>query len=95
MSNSPRNGPEPAKTTSVDDGHVNAPRGLLIVEIAQGGKTVSNSPRNGPESAQTVSVDDRHVSEPWGSTTMEIDLGSQNSEYLTMKRARIGQNREW
>ena len=55
---------------SVDDRQVNAPEGLLLVEITPGLQTVSNSPRNGPESAKTVSVDDRYVSAPMGSTTM-------------------------
>ena len=36
MSDSPRNGLELAKTVSVDDGHVNAPQGSSIVEIALG-----------------------------------------------------------
>ena len=51
MSNSPRNGPELAKTVSVDDGHVNAPRGSSIVEIALEPKMLSNSARNGLESS--------------------------------------------
>ena len=34
MSNSPRNGSELAKAVSVDDGHVNAPQGSSIMEIA-------------------------------------------------------------
>ena len=80
MSNSPLNGPESAKTASVDDRHVNAPRGSSIMEITPGPKTASNSPRNRPESAKTASVDDRHVSAPWGSTTMEITSGPKNSE---------------
>ena len=58
MSNSPRNGSELAKTMSVDDGHVNALMGLLVVEIALGPKTVSNSAGNGPELAEIESVDD-------------------------------------
>jgi len=36
VSNSARNGPESAKIATVDDGHVNAPRGSSIVEIALG-----------------------------------------------------------
>ena len=36
VSNSPRNGPESAKTASVDDLHVNAPQVSLIMEIAPG-----------------------------------------------------------
>ena len=36
VSDSPRNGLELAKTVSVDDGHVNAPQGSSIVEIALG-----------------------------------------------------------
>ena len=39
VSNSPRNGPESAKTVSVDDQHVNAPRGPSIVEITPGPET--------------------------------------------------------
>ena len=58
MSNSPRNGSELAKTMSVDDGHVNALLGSLIMEIALGPKTVSNSARKGPELAEIESVDD-------------------------------------
>ena len=58
MSNSPRNGSELAKTMSVDDGHVNALLGSLVVEIALGPKTVSNSAGNGPELAEIESVDD-------------------------------------
>ena len=58
MSNSPRNGSELAKTMSVDDGHVNALLGLLIMELALGPRTVSNSARNGPELAEIESVDD-------------------------------------
>ena len=55
MSNCPRNGSELAKTSSVDDGHVNAPRGSSIVEIPPGPETARNSPQNGPESAKTAS----------------------------------------
>ena len=80
MSNSPRNGSELAKTSSVDDGHVNAPRGSSIVEITAGPPKLSNSARNGTKSAQTAMGDDRHVSTPWGSTTMEIALGPENGE---------------
>ena len=58
MSNSPRNKSELAKTMSVDDGHVNALLGSLVVEIALGPKTVSNSAGNGPELAEIESVDD-------------------------------------
>ena len=58
MSNSARNGSELAKTVSVDDGHVNALLGSLVVEIALGPKTVSNSAGNGPELAEIESVDD-------------------------------------
>ena len=58
MSNSPRNGLELAKTMSVDDGHVNALLGSLIVQIALGPNTVYNSARNGPELAEIESVDD-------------------------------------
>src|SRR6187399_748750 len=80
VSNSPRNGPESAKTASVDDRHVKAPWVQQQWKSLWEPKTVSNSPRNGPESAKTASVDDRHVNAPWGSTTMEIALGTQNSE---------------
>ena len=58
VSNSPRDGPELAKTVSVDDGHVNALLGSSIMEIPLGPKTVSNSARNGPELADIESVDD-------------------------------------
>src|SRR6187401_2415849 len=78
VSNSARNGPESTKTTSVDDQHVNAPQGSLIVEITSDPKIVSNSPRNGPESAKTMSVDDRHVNAPRGSSIVEITLGPKN-----------------
>ena len=77
MINSPQNGPESTKTASVDDGHINAPRGSSIVEIALG---PSNSARNGLESDEYVSVDDRKVSAPWSSTIMEIASGPQNGE---------------
>ena len=63
---------ELAKAVSVDDGHINAPRGSSIVEIALGPKTLSNSARNGQESAKYVSVDDRHVNAPRGSSIMEM-----------------------
>ena len=43
---------------SVDDGHVNALLGSLIMEIALGPRTVSNSARKGPELAEIESVDD-------------------------------------
>src|SRR3954468_9377074 len=58
----------------------------------RGTKTVRNSPRNGTELAKTMSVDDRHVNTPQGSSIVEIALGPQNGEYLSMKRAGIGQN---
>ena len=58
MSNSPGNGSELAKTMSVDDGHVNALLGSLIMEIALGPRTVSNSAQKGPELAEIESVDD-------------------------------------
>ena len=80
MSNNPINGPESAKTVSVDDQHINAPRVLSSWKSLRDRKTVSNSPRNGLESAKTVSVDDRHVKAPWDSTTMEIALGPLNGE---------------
>ena len=38
VNESPRNGPESAKTVRVDDRHVNAPQGSLIVEITSGPK---------------------------------------------------------
>ena len=78
VSNSPRNGSELAKTVSVDDVHVNAPRGSSIVEIPLYPKTVSNSPRNGPDSTKTVSVDDRHVNAPRGSSIVEMTPRPQN-----------------
>ena len=65
---------------SVDDGHVNALLGSLIMEIALGPRTVSNSAQNVLESAEYVSVDDLHISTPWDSTTMEIASGPQNGE---------------
>src|SRR6187399_623737 len=80
MSNSPRNGPESAKTANVDDRHVSAPRGSSIVEITPGPQNSKFCPRNGPESAQTATVDDRHVSAPRGSSIVEITPGPQNSE---------------
>ena len=43
MSNSLGNKTELAKTMSVDDGHVNALLGSLIMEMALGPRTVSNS----------------------------------------------------
>ena len=67
MSNSPRNGPESAKSVSVDDLHVSAPWGSTTMEICLGPKMVSNSPRNGSESAKTASVDDRNINAPQGS----------------------------
>ena len=36
VSNSPRNGPESAKTASVDDRHVSAPWGSITMEITTG-----------------------------------------------------------
>src|SRR3954465_9974758 len=80
LSNSPQNGPESAKTASVDDRHVNAPRGSSIVEFTPGPQKVSNCPQNGPESAKTASVDDRHVNAPRGSSMVEITPGPQNTE---------------
>ena len=79
MSNSPLNGPESAKTVSVDDRHVSAPQGSLIVENTSGSQKQSNSTRNGPESAKTASVDDRHVNAPQGSLIVEITSIPQNS----------------
>ena len=79
MSYSPWSGPKPAKTSNVDDRHINTP-----VFVGRGNHYVSPklsySPRNGPESAETAIVDDRQVSAPWGSTSMEIALGPQKSE---------------
>ena len=80
MSNSPRNGPESAKTVSVDDRHVSAPWGSTTMEIHLGPEMVSNSPRNGSESPKTASVDDRNVNAPQGLLIMEITSGPQNSE---------------
>src|SRR6187399_1400089 len=80
VSNSPRNGPESAKTSTVDDRHVSAPEFRQSWKSLRDPKTVSNSPRNGPESAKIVSVDERHVSAPRGSSIVEITPGPQNSE---------------
>src|SRR3954469_8952149 len=80
LSNSPQNGPESAKTASVDVRHVKSPRGSSIVEITPGPQKVSNSPQNGPESAKTTSVDDRHVNAPRGSSIVEITPVPQNTE---------------
>ena len=79
MSNSPENGPESAKTTNVDDRHINTPV-FVGRENHYVTPKLSNSPRNGPESAETAIVDDRYVSAPWGSTSMEIALGPQKCE---------------
>src|SRR3954463_9930143 len=80
LSNSSQNGPESAKMASVDDRHVNAPRGSSIVEITPGPQKVNNSPQNEPESAKTASVDDRQVNTPRGSSIVEITPGPQNTE---------------
>src|SRR6187399_907346 len=80
VSNSPRNGSESAKTATVDDRHVSAPRGSSIVEITPGPQNIEFCPRNGPESAKTAIVDDRHVSAPRGSSMVEITPGPQNNE---------------
>ena len=80
MSNSPRNGPESAKSVSVDYRHVNAPRGSLIMEITLGPQNSELLSKKWDRIGKTVSVDDRHVIAPWGSTTMEIALGPQNGE---------------
>ena len=64
MINSSCNGPESAKTASVDDPDVDAPWGLPMVEIAPGPKIVINSPCNGPKWAKTVSVDEQDVNAP-------------------------------
>ena len=66
MSNNPRNGPELAKTASLDDRHVSAPWGSTTMK-----------PVWGPE---TVSVDDRIVNAPQGSLIVETSPGPQNSE---------------
>ena len=75
MSNSPRNGPDSAKSVSVDDVHVSAPWGSTTMEIRLGPKMVSNSPRNGLESAKTASVDDQNINAHQGSLIVEITLG--------------------
>jgi len=62
--NSSCNGPESAKTASVDDQDVDAPWGSSMVEIAPGPKIVIKSPCNGPELAKTMSVDDQDVNAP-------------------------------
>ena len=80
VSNSTQNALELAKTMSVDERHVNAPRCSEVVEITMGPPKLRNSPRNEPESAQTAIVDDLHLSAHWGSSTMEITLGPQNGE---------------
>ena len=80
MRDSPRNGSELAKTVSVDDGHVNAPRDRQSWKSLLDPKMVSDSPRNGPELAKNVSVDDHHVNTPWGSLIVEITPGPQNGE---------------
>ena len=64
MINSSCNGPESAKTASVDDQDVDAPWGSSMVRIAPGPKIVINSPSNGPEWAKTMSVDDQDVNSP-------------------------------
>ena len=64
MINSPCNGPESAKTASVDDQDVDAPWGSSMVGIAPGPKIVINTPCNGPEWAKTASVDDQDVNAP-------------------------------
>src|SRR3954468_23687855 len=80
VSNSKRNWQESAKTASVYDQQVNAPRGSSIVEITLGPQNSGNSPRNWPESAKTASVYDRHVNAPRGSSIVEIIPGHQNSQ---------------
>ena len=81
MSNSPSNGPESAKTASVDDPHVSRPRVKQLWKSLRDPKMVSNNPRNGPESAKTASVDDRHINAPQGLLIVEVTLGPQNSKY--------------
>ena len=78
-----------AKTVSVDDGHINAPRGSSIVEIALGPKTLSNSVRNGLELPEYVSVDDRHVNAARGSSIVEMTPIPQNRVIVQ----ETGQNR--
>ena len=80
VSNSPQNGQESAKTVSVDERHVNAPRGSLIVEITRDPKKESNGQRNGAEWARTVSVDGKHVNAPQGSLIVEVTPRPQNNE---------------
>src|ERR671910_249118 len=80
VSNSPRNWPESAKTTSIYDRHVNAPGVRQSWNEGQEPKIVSNSPRNGLESAKAASVDDGHVDAPRGSSIVEITPGPQSSE---------------
>ena len=80
MSNSPRNGPESAKITSVDDRHISAPWGSITMETALGPKMVSNSQQNGSKLDKIVSVDDGHVNAPRGLSIVEIALGPQNVE---------------
>ena len=80
VSNSPRNAPKSVKTASVDDLHVKAPRGSLIMEIALGPQNGEQEPMRRSESAKTASIDDLHVIAPWSSTTMEIAQEPQNGE---------------
>src|SRR3954463_9882832 len=70
VSNCPRNGPESAKTASVDDLHVNAPLGSSIMEISPGPQ--NNVHETGQIRPKTASVDDRHVNAPRGSSIVEI-----------------------
>ena len=78
MSNSPRNMLELAKTVSVDDGPINAPRVHQSWKSLWVPKTLINSARNGHDSAEYVSVDDRHVNAPWGSSSVEMTPRPQN-----------------
>ena len=78
MSDSARDGPESAKTVSVDDRHVSAPWVQQLWKLLRDPKMATNSPRNGSELAETMSVEDEHVNAPRGSSIMEIALGPQN-----------------
>ena len=80
VSNSPRNRQESAKIASANDGHVNAPSGLSIVEIALGPQKVSNSPWKCPESNKTKIVGGQHINAPRGALIVEIAPGPQNNE---------------
>ena len=80
LSNSARNGLESSEYVSVDDRHVNAPRGSSIVEITLGLQNSEYSTRDGPELAKRASVYDRHVNALEGLVTMETTPGPQSIE---------------